>query len=343
MTTVRMPRAALFAARALWALALFLAAPVHAVPAGAGQDVVVDLSCDPVEAEIGQPVTWSLIVEHPRGGTVRLEHDARSPFDSTDGRRRWVELSERRRTVVPIGDARTRTTFAWTVAALDSGERTLSGLRVAVELPDRVVSRAVEDATLLVRAALAEGEEQPRPLAGFRPAPPGADGRASRWILPALILATVAALAFVVRRRWLSPIVLPDRDDPLDELEALAESMTDAPGSAAELGYDLSHLLRRATDTTLGEPRSPLTDAEWASQVEQDERLPATLREPLVSLVRDLEPLKYGGTRPTRFAMKDFLARAREPLTDLTRPLDETGDEPGNDNGRLAGGRRGAA
>lgn len=304
---------------------LLVSAALHAAPlsgaafGSSGQEVVVDLSCTPTEVEIGQPVTWTLIVEHPLEGSVRVSRDElESPFAALeDGRQLWVELADRRRTIGPIGEARRRTTFEWTVCALDSGEQSLEGLRVDVDLPERLVSRAVEGAMLLVRSELGDGEDTPRPMAGFRPPPPGVDARTRRWLLPALVLFAVGVLAIVVRRRRKAPVVLPERDGPLDELDALAESLTDEPGAAAELGYDLSHLLRRTADETLGERQSPLTDLEWAARIEDDERLPATLRGPLARLLRDLEPLKYAGSNPTRFALKDLVERARGPLEEF--------------------------
>jgi len=288
---------------------------------GASQEVVVDLSCEPAEAEIGQPVTWTLVVEHPRGGDVTLQ-GAEEPFaEDAENDRLWVELATRRRTIVELGGERTRTTYAWTVCALDAGSHTLEGLRVEVDLPDRLVSKAAEGATLFVRGALGDGEDVPRPLAGFRPAPPSARGGAFRRVLPALLLVFALAVALLVRRRRLrrGPALLQERVGSLVELGALSESLNDEPGVGAELGYALSHLLRREVDTVADELRAPLTDAEWAASIEADSQLPEPLRFGLARLVRDLEPLKYGGSNPTRFALQEFLERARGHLEELDR------------------------
>jgi hypothetical protein len=293
------------------------------------QEVVVDLSCEPAEAEIGQPVTWILIVEHPHAGVVSLQGAEETLTADPEADRLWVELADRRRSITQVGEARTRTTFAWTVCALDSGTHTLEGLRVEVDLPERVVSRAVEGATLFVRGALGDGEDAPRPLEGFRPLPDtvSAGGRLFLLVFGGLLVLAILVFVWIARLGRRRPALMPTSRGPLEELAALSAGLTDEPGAGAELGYALSHLLRREVDATTRAPHvavtagstNAATDIEWATSIEADPGLPESLRFGIARLVRDLEPLKYGGSTPTRFALQELLDRARDPLVELER------------------------
>ncbi|MCB9913694.1 MAG: hypothetical protein H6828_00935 [Planctomycetes bacterium] len=172
-------------------LALLLCLALAGEPVGTAR-------VEPAQVHMGEPFEV----------TIEVEHDAdRAPvFDAPDPGDDWWLEREARRATLPLADApgRARTTLTYRLAGIRPGEHELAlpparvegeGGPQLVELPVTKVSIAGE---------LAEGEDAPRPLKGFRAAPP--EPPAPRWrallglALGALLLGGAGVFAWAWRR-----------------------------------------------------------------------------------------------------------------------------------------------
>lgn len=265
--------------------------------------VVATLRAEPPEVQVGEPCRLVLEVDRPEGATVRLPEGSPVPDDS------WVVLDARKLE----RSEPTRLVASWKVMSLEAGERSLATLQVDVEGKDGTRKVEVAADPIRVLPALAEGEDAPRPMRGFRDAPASGAGR-GRLVLVGLaaLLAIVAAL-YVRRRarRKAAPVPAPTA---LDRLDALRKRIADDPEAARAIVYDLSSLLRGSVDSRLGEDRASLVDADWSARIETDERVPLGVRRTTAKILRDSERIKYALHAPTRFALEEMLADARNAL-----------------------------
>jgi len=280
---------------------------------GAG-DVVARLHAEPAEVAVGEPCSIVLEIEHPEGSTVRLPEIDPVPDES------WV-LVEPRRIVrgrpVAGSEGRVTTIATWRVLSLDPGDRPLSS--IAVDVGDASGTRRVEVAadTLHVRSVLAAGEDAPRPLRGFPPAPLDPAATRRRLLLvSAAALVLLAAAYFVARRLRRKPAVVAAVSD-VDRLLELQRAALEDPESSRRVVYALCALLRGSVDRFLREDRAALVDAEWAARLEPDERVPLGVRRSVARILRDSERIKYALHAPTRFALEEMLAGGREALEAL--------------------------
>lgn len=285
---------------ALLLLSSDLVARVRVEPARAGPARV-----EIARVEIGEPVQVVLEVEHEAGVSVRLPKTGVVVDPS------WVVLDEPRIVRTP---SLTRAT--WRVCSLEPGERRLPA--IALEIEEGGAKRTVEAVaeTLSVQPALADGEDAPRPMTGFRPVPADAVG-APRWpwiASVALALAIAGGLAWRRLRRRALPAAPPT---PLARLSALERLAAADPEAARPVVYGVSRLLRESIDAWLAEPRAALTDAAWVARIEADERVPLGVRSTTARLLRDAEGVKYALVVPTRFALTEVLADARNGLEAL--------------------------
>jgi hypothetical protein len=150
-------------------------------------------------------------------------------------------------------------------------------------------------------------------MRGFRDAPPSGAER-GRLVLVGLAALLAIAVALYVRRRARRktvPVVAPSA---LDRLDALRKRIADDPEAARAIVYDLSSLLRGSVDSRLGEDRAALVDADWSARIETDERVPLGVRRTTAKILRDSERIKYALHAPTRFALEEMLADARNAL-----------------------------
>ena len=262
-------------------------------------DVVLRL--DPPQVETGEPQRWILEVEHEAGAAVRL------PEDPVAGDA-WVLLEPRR-----ISRSETATRATWTMLPLEPGERPLPALAVQVEANG--VSRTLEVAasTTTVRPALAPGEDAPRPIRGFHPAPPRAGVGLVAILGGVLALFAAIAAAWIVNRRRRRPVVVVP-PTALQRLAALASGIPEDEEGARRTVYALTRLLRESTDRLLAEPRPALDDLDWAALREGDARLPADARASIARILRDAEPAKYARHAPTRFALEALFADSGKAL-----------------------------
>ncbi len=269
--------------------------------------VVAVLRAEPPQAQVGEPIRLVLEVERPAGATVRLPDVDPIPDDS------WVVLDGKK---LERSDP-TRVVASWRVMSLEAGDRKLATLSVDEETPEGTRKIEVQSDAIHVLPALAEGEDAPRAMRDFRDAPPNAAGR-GRLALLAIAAVVVLAIALAIRRRAKRRKVVPVAEAvALDRLALLEKRVADDPESARGTVYDLSRLLRGSVDAFLAEDKASLVDADWATAIEADERVPLGVRRASAKLLHDSERIKYALQSPTRFALQDMLASARNALEAL--------------------------
>jgi len=189
----------------------------------------------------------------------------------------------------------------------------LAKLSIDEETPEGTRKVDVQSSPLRVVPALSEGEDAPRPMRSFRDAPPAASSR-GRLVLLGLAALAAIATAVVLRRRARRKAAPVPEPTVIDRLEALRQRVADDPEAARAIVYDLSRLLRGSVDATLGEDRASLVDADWSARIETDERVPLGVRRATAKILRDSERIKYALHAPTRFALEEMLADARNAL-----------------------------
>ncbi|MDP6540855.1 MAG: DUF4381 family protein [Planctomycetota bacterium] len=267
-------------------------------------DVRVRSACEPAEAEIGQPIDCSLWVEHPGDVLVRLRDDAPGVDDS------WVVEGEPRTTTTtdPAAIDRRVTRVAWTLRSLEPGERAVALPAVRLFRDGAPAELETPPATLAVLGSLSEGEDEPRPAAGFRPAPDWERPPvAGAFVLAGLVLAGALTAWWWARtrRRVRSAEGEPTTAERLAELRGrLGELEGDA-----QLHYELTALVRAAADARAGEGRQAQTDEEWLASLSA---VDGETRQRLGEFLAECSAVKYGQERPTRWAVEATVAAAED-------------------------------
>lgn len=316
-------------------------------------DVVARLVPEPAEVEIGEPVEWVLDVVHPASARVRpldkslavaakpatttpASHGAQPttpsavPADdakSAAAERAWVKVGDTTwtRTTDPADPTRVHTNARFRAIALEGGD--LAAPAMAIELVDgaNASELAPESLPVHVRGALAEGEDAPRPMLGFRDVP--ADlGPVKRgpWVLAALVAVVVAALAtWLLARKKKAPAPAPPT--PIARLDELARAFASDVADGRATVYALSRLVRETVDAFVASDRSGATDDAWSAAVATDERVPLGVRDASTRLLASAERVKYAQETPTRFAVEELVKDARaalETLASTPRPVE---------------------
>ncbi len=294
------------------ALFLGLSLVVTAALASADDAVRCAFTATPTSAEIGQPVALQLVVEHPRGARAVVD-DAWAPPEGE-----WITYDRRPAITRDLEGGRAATTIAWTVAAIDAGEMTLDAPAVACEVDGVAHDCAGAAVTLTIASALTDADEGPRPAA-LPPAEltPEERAAASRYVSPwwfaALpLLGLGAVLVVALARRAPRGPVAPPAPTADQRLSALAPD-----GDAAEYCAALRAALRDGWDASRGVDLAGRTDAEWIEQHDFDDARRARIAE----LLARCEAVRFGGERPTRFALAEWRDAARELL-----PAEEGGE-----------------
>lgn len=312
----------MIAARILASL-VWLACSLRPAHAGEVPQAQARIDCEPREAQIGEPVHWTLTVQHPQGATVHLPPAGPVPDDS------WVLLESGLvlRSSGPGGEVTTRA--SWSVCSLEPGERALPALAIEVEIAGARETVTAETSLLTVRPALAPDEDAPRPMRGFLPPPESARARSVvPWMLAILALVIgIAIWRWRVRAR--RKVVAPPAPTPLERLAELRARARAEPDAARAITYSAAALLREAVDAYLAEPRVATPDADWIVRIEPDERVPLGVRSAAARILRDVEKVKYALVSPTPFALEELLASVESALAalkdapPLARPLEE--------------------
>ncbi len=264
---------------------------------------------EPERVAIGEPFTLALDVLAGPDERVLLDPPAAEPEGFGLG---FAVVEPRRVVRLDAGDGsgRVLTQARWRLFALEPG-------RLALTTPGADVlhggsARRVEarEATIEVEPALAEGEDAPRPLAGFREPPPPAP---RRWrgllaggaaLLGLALVGGVGALALRGRGRALAPA-------PPTPAERLARLDADDDAARQDLHRELARCVREALDAAAGVRLAGCTDEEWAARQRELGRVPVPALERAAGLLAACGEVRYAGASATRFAAEERLAEAR--------------------------------
>ena len=267
---------------------------------------------EPASVEVGEPFELVLELEHGRDEVAAALTPGTLALDDS-----WLVLESLPARSAPVGE-RVRTTLAWRVASLEPGERSLGEALAGFAFGEGVTRIQAGEARLAVRGVLAEGEDSPRPLTGFRgelgPAPAADRDRLVPVLALVALLAALGGGAWGLARRRRRARVLP----PPTLAERLAEvAARAATGAAREGCYDLTRLLREHVDHLRRAERSALTDEEWLRQLAAAPDVPRAVLADLESVFARAERVKYAGEAPSPWALEELFAGARRALAAL--------------------------
>ena len=272
-----------------------------ALALGLGQDGAARLTVQPGAVEVGEAIVVALEVEHAEGARAALEEDALALDES------WIVFASEAPLALPVHGqpGRARTRASWTVASLEPGEREIPAVRYRLGAGEHVSPAAQVSVTSL----LGEGEAQARPPKGFRPLAGEARARWVwiPWACAAAVLAAAVVLAVRARRRKGRLVAAPP--GPLERLAELEARPLEDPLEVREAHFELTRAVREALDRRSGRECSGLTDAEWLDEVRAT--LASEQARELESLLASCAAVKYGGERPTHWAAREALQRAR--------------------------------
>lgn len=240
------------------------------------------------EVQIGEAVQCTVDLSGFEGAELVLAEEVFDPGSS------WFVVTD------PVIERSSggRAVLSWSLFALEPEAGalpvpllSLSGEAVGLLAPSLVVS-----------GALAEGEDAPRPARGFHS--PEMDSEASGggpWWLFIGGLAVIAFVLWSLRRR---PGKLAEPEQSLSSrLDQLRSEVDGDALMVAALHSEVTHLLRVA----YGDDSSGWSDEEWVERAELSESQRADLR----GVFSSCAEVKYGGARPTRFAVEETLQRAQ--------------------------------
>lgn len=255
-----------------------------------GVELPVRVSSDVVE--IGEPVVCSVEVGALGGARPTLDGVALDPGVA------WVLLDPPTLHSGVEGAA----TWTWTVMALEPNPGALPVPVIAHEgAPVTLVAPRIS-----VAAALDEGEDAPRPARGFHiPSVESERALVSAWWVALFVLVLVGWAAWMMKRRR-SPVAAVD-PGPVERLTALGSAPDLAGPELVAWHAELTRILRSAHS----DDRAGWSDAEWIERAALDPQQRAELRE----LLAVCAAVKYGGARPTRFAVEETMERARLLIT----------------------------
>jgi len=262
------------------------------------------LLAEPEAVRIGEPVTWTLLVEHDVDERVVIADDAVPPDDS------WVLLEGPERVRVRDGEV-AFTRLEWRLFSLEPGTRQLPPLAISLSsgLELEALAGAVE-----VAGELAPDEDAPREV--LLPLEAPADQGAASWT-PLLLVAggLIGALALVsLRRRRGSGDAGADLASA--DLVPLETLLADGVAPVA-LAAELSQRLRTRVDALQAAPRPGLLDEEWLRAVEDGGGFAASRLEVLTRLLSWADRVEFAAEQPSRFALEETVREADALLADL--------------------------
>ena len=269
------------------------------------------------EAEVGEPVDWVLEIVHARRARPQVVSEELADLLDPS----WAFLSGPVILTRPDGGAngaseRERSTFTWKLMALESGERSAPSLLLQGDTGEQL---EVLSDPLLVKPALLDGEEGPRPFAMFHEVEGGTVGSLTRLlgILIGAMLVVVIGIVLLVRRarRGHDLESVPIPISPRAAFDELVAGRTDDAQGVQRLAFGLTNVLRQALE--VGEAGA--TDDEWMGALRGENRISPDQLARIESVLSVCEQIKYGGHVPTRFAIDELLGNVDGILSEVDR------------------------
>lgn len=255
------------------------------------------LHAEPDHAQVGQPVKWTLVVEHDVDETVLLD-DLQIVADDT-----WVQLSGPQ--VVRVRDGeQAGTCIDWHLFSLEAGERSLPPL--AVSLSSGLTIEALAG-VLTITGDLGPTEDAPRPIGGPVAAPKETQ-LAKFSPLYGFFLLLIPLAFFFVRRRKVDSSPLPP--EPPVDLDQLLESNA-SPGDFA---LALSKRLRDSIDGAQGVSRRAMLAEEWLKDVRARGGIESNWIGEAADLLSWADGVAFARIQPSKMALSDSLQRAQALL-----------------------------
>jgi hypothetical protein len=270
------------------------------------------LTISPSQGAIGQPLDVVLELDHAPGAGLA----SGAPDWELDAS--WVVL-EGPEVIAMADSGGARTRVRWSVMSLESGARTLPGLDLM--LADGV-ALTVEGAALTIDAELGAEEDAPRPL----PLLQGVTERAGPlrlahlgWVLLALVLVAVWGIWMRKRRGLASAAHVQGewaRFMVLREFAAnVGKDTANESGGVVDVSAELAALLRSAAQHRVTVLRPGQADGEWLARMRGEGE--AALADELTPLLDTCEQIRFGGLRPTHFALDELLQSSESVLVHL--------------------------
>lgn len=258
--------------------------------------------------QVGEP--FELVLSNTEEARV-LAHSSPEPALELDGS--WAVLEERSRPW-------SRT---FVVLSLEPGRRELPRGALSASAIQFGLEWTPEALVLDVAPALAANENAPRPMRGLRALPAREVPSRAHWAW--LGLCGVLAAASLGLVLWLRAARAGRRaesvaPDPLERLERLGASLARAEGDALVAGHhELAGLVReRATcERSFG---AALTDEECLAHLATSARVSPEERDRCARLFSRLARVRFGGERPSSFAVDEALREARSVLLAFRSP-----------------------
>ena len=200
------------------------------------------------------------------------------------------------------------------LVSLEAGER---------ELPCPAFAGEVAPLSLTFLPALVEGEDQPRPLLGFRELPPEPPAPSARPWWPAAsvggVLLLLALGAFFVRRRRARARTEAQPDPRVGLGRLVAKTRVGGAAAMHAAHFELTALLRTGFEGTL-EPRATLRGATDEERLEaRRAELSSEEATELADWFAGCAAVKYGGVAATEWGLNERVERATALLSRRSR------------------------
>jgi len=255
------------------------------------------MHADPVQVQVGQPVTWTLVVEHDVDEAVDLESLAQ-PSDDT-----WGLLSGPQVARVRDGE-RASTRIQWSLFSLEGGDRALPQLEVSLSSGLKLTTLA---GNLEVIGDLGPAEDAPRPLGGpMAPPTEATSSAAGMWYLALLPL--ILAGAYFLRRGRAEPQAI--NPVPPVDLAALLAGSADSGDFAAAL----SGRIRESIDTEQCVSRQGMIDEDWIQDVRARGGIDQVVIDDAQQLLAWADTIEFAQVQPSKMALSDALERVEALL-----------------------------
>lgn len=258
------------------------------------------LTVEPTEVHIGQPVVWTLSVEHSTGDGLPDEIEA--PLNAKED---WVLTSGPQISTEQLANGRMRTDVEWTYFSLRPGSRTPADYALTLK---RGAPLKVELQSLQVLAELEEGEDAPREMAPIREIEAGPSGHGALW-LGAGFVAILAVLLWRLSRKR-GPVEAAAAPEAVWK-DLKGAQVSDDIQVARQSLFDWHRDLRAGVDTALGMDLGALTDGDWFTRLREAEAAKTYPLDEMQTVLGELEQLKYQEPLPGHLTLNEVCTRVQ--------------------------------